>query len=276
MPRQRYLTFLVLVLSAVVTGVRVLVDDSNPLWIYSGRWNAISPSNPCPACQIQLDPERALNRTWHDTALVNTVQLSFPGVSIEVYAICPPPLDSGSTYHMNYTFTFDGAPDGNFDATTCSKATFNYLVYARKNLTMGQHVFALTNNELDSVANSSLLLLDYAIYDDGTAPTPLTPPTPPSSTGAHSSFPLPAVIAPAAAAAVLLLANICLFFYYRRHRRPAKEKRIDMTTGDAMLFISTKRSDDQQDFFPIDLPTASTSGFAPHFLATQPYLVGSS
>ena len=230
-----------LFLSARVTGVSILVDDASSRWTYSTPWNAITPTNPCPSCLIQPDEARAYNHTWHDTAFVNTAQLSFTGVSLDVYTICPPPLSSGAAYGTNFTFTLDNVPDGNFvgPEPACSAFTYNYLVYARRNLSLGQHVFVITNSQIDSRANTSLLLLDYAIYDDGAAATTSTPN--PTSSGAtassHKTFQLPAVIASAAAAVVLLLANIALFCYYRRRRRPMGKKLIDMTEG-AVTFYS--------------------------------------
>ena len=225
-----------LFLSARVTGVSILVDDASSRWTYSTPWNAISPTSPCTSCLIQPDEARAYNHTWHDTAFVNTAQLSFTGVSLDVYTICPPPLGSGAAYGTNFTFTLDNVPDGNFvgPEPACSAFTYNYLVYARRNLSLGQHVFVITNSQMNSLANSSLLLLDYAIYDDGAAPTTTSTPISASSGATappHKTFQLPAVIASAAAAFVLLLANIALFCYYRRRRRPMGKKLIDMTEG---------------------------------------------
>ena len=107
MPTFLFPSLLVLGLFPLALAVRIVVDDANSSWTYSSPWNAVSPSNPCSSCLINPEPSKALNQTWHDTAYVNTAQLSFTGVSIEIYTICPLALSSGDFYGTNLTFTLD-------------------------------------------------------------------------------------------------------------------------------------------------------------------------
>ena len=229
MPTFLSLGLLVLGLFPVAFAVRIVVDDANSSWTYSSPWNAVSPSNPCSSCLINPDPSKALNQTWHDTAYVNTAQLSFTGVSIEMYTICPPGLSDGDSYGTNFTFTLDSIADGTFvGPRPCPQFTYNYLVYARTNLSLAQHTVVITNNQLDARPNSSSLLLDYAVYDDGSAvpaPNPATPSAASTITSSNTptaksrSFPLAAVIAPSAVAGLLLLVVVVQFCLYRRRGR---------------------------------------------------------
>jgi hypothetical protein len=155
MPTFLFPSLLVLGLFPLAFAVRIIVDDTNSSWIYSSPWNAVSPSNPCLECLINPEPSKALNQTWHDTAYVNTAQLSFTGVSVEIYTICPPPLSSGDFYGTNVTFTLDNITDGTFiGPRPCPQFTYNHLVYARTNLSLALHTVVITNNQLDARPNS--------------------------------------------------------------------------------------------------------------------------
>jgi hypothetical protein len=203
-PRLDVLGVLICGLSLSTLGVRVVVDDANTTWEYSGPWNVITPSTPCEPCVAKPDPARAFNHTWHDVAVLATAQLVFTGVSVEVYTICPSQIYA--SYGTNFSFSLDNIPDGIFQGPqpACAQYMYNYLVYARTNLSMGPHVFTLTNSPI----SGSILLLDYAIYDDGTAS--------PSGTTSHSSIPTAAVVVLTLIAGLLLLANIAQFLWYRR------------------------------------------------------------
>jgi hypothetical protein len=119
---------------------------------------------------------------------------------------------------------------------SCAQYTYNYLVYARANLSLADHKLRVTNNQVDLTVTSNLLL-DYAIYDDGTA-SPISEP-PRTSAAATTitaspiakkslSFPLAAMVAPAVAAGVLLLAMIFQILYHlRSRRRPISTSRGD-------------------------------------------------
>jgi len=202
-------------------GTRIFVDDANSSWTYIGAWNVITPATPCAMCTM-ADPSKAFNHTWHDTSGLSSAQLAFTGVSIEVYTICP---DVESGYGTNFTFTLDDIGDGTFRGPqpSCARFVYNYLVYARTNLTLGPHLFEISNTPqggLDTITN---LLLDYAVYDDGSvvAPPVVAPPvvTPPPTSNSHSSLPIVAVIVPAIVAGLLLLANISRFIWYRTHKK---------------------------------------------------------
>src|ERR1700722_9084340 len=205
-------------------GTRIVVDDANSSWAYTGTgptgWNAITPATPCMGCATQPDPSQAFNHTWHDTVYLNSAQLAFSGVSIEVYTICP---GTQSNCGTNFTFTLDSVADGTFRGPQpwCTDFVYNYLVYARTNLTMGLHVFEITNSLDPDIDHSNTeLLLDYAIYDDGIVVPPSassassTPSTPPAS-NSHSSLPITAI---AIVAGLLLLANITQFVWYRKYK----------------------------------------------------------
>src|SRR5271170_388259 len=165
-----YGLMLLSVFLASTHGTRIVVDDANSSWTYIGGWNAITPATPCPMC-TQPDPSQAFNHTWHDTDLISSAQLAFSGVSIEVYTICPN-VESG--YGTNFTFTLDNVADGTFRGPqpSCLQFMYNYLAYARTNLTLGLHVVEISN------APSSNLLLDYAVYDDGSVVAPSAPSAP--------------------------------------------------------------------------------------------------
>ena len=244
---MRTLTTLGLIFAALsvsVLGKRIFVDDSASNWTYSVGWRSASASTPCTSCATQPDPARALDRTWHDTIGPANARLSFFGGSIELYTICPPPDADGSFYGTNFTFALDGVPDGMFigPRPACSQYVYNYLVYARTNLSLSEHTLTVTNEQIGSLANSSNLLLDYAVYDDGDAPSPSLPvpaSPPPAATTIVASpiskphtFPLAAIVAPAVAAGVLLLAII---FQVVHHIRSQKPTRTTKTTRGAPL-----------------------------------------
>ena len=222
-------------LSVPVLGKRIFVDDSASNWTYSVGWRSASASTTCTSCTTQPDPARALDRTWHDTIGPGNARLSFSGVSIELYTICPPPSADGSFYGTNFTFTLDGVPDGMFigPRPACSQYIYNYLVYARTNLSLADHTLTVTNAQVGSLANSSNLLLDYAVYDDGEAPSlPVSASPPPAATTIVASpiskphtFPLAAIVAPAVAAGVLLLAIIFQVVHHHRSQKPTKTTR---------------------------------------------------
>src|ERR1700722_14514273 len=202
-------------------GTRIFVDDANSSWTYIGAWNVITPATPCAMCTM-ADPSKAFNHTWHDTSGLSSAQLAFTGVSIEVYTICP---DVESGYGTNFTFTLDDIGDGTFRGPqpSCARFVYNYLVYARTNLTLGPHLFEISNTPQGGLVTITNLLLDYAVYDDGSvvapsapsaSPTPSTPPT----SNSHSSLSIAAVIVPAIIAGLLLLANITQFIWYRKHK----------------------------------------------------------
>jgi hypothetical protein len=210
--------------------VNIIVDDANPAWTFSapGSWNAITPTDPCDTCTITPDPSKAFNHTWHDTTHVASAHLLFSGVSIQIYTICQL-VNGTSTYSTNFSFTLDDISDGSFVGPypACSTYMYNYLVYARTNLTAGPHEIDITNNP--SAFNLiSALLIDYAIYDDGTsAPAPTVTLT--STVGAaasaqaslepihsHSSVPTGAIVALSVIAALLLIANLAQLFWHRR------------------------------------------------------------
>src|ERR1700722_1902225 len=192
-------------------GTRIFVDDANSSWTYSEPgWNAISPTTPCAMCTM-ADPSKAFNNTWHDTSTFDTAQLAFTGVSIEVYTICPDPT---SGYGTNFTFTLDSVADGTFRGPQpwCTQLVYNYLVYARTNLTLGPHLFEISNSPDQDSDNITNLLLDYAVYDDGVG-APSAPSTSPAPTSnSHSCFPITAVVVPVIVAVLSLLANIAQFF----------------------------------------------------------------
>ena len=196
-------------------GTRIVVDDANSSWTYTGAgWNAVTPATPCTACATQPDPSKVFNHTWHDTALLTSAQLAFSGVSIEVYTICPPAQSDGSYYGTNFTFTLDNVADGTFRGPqpSCTQFMYNYLAYARTNLTLGSHVFEISNSPQQDVGYSTTnLLLDYAVYDDGSVVAP-------PASNSHSSLSIAAVIVPAIIAGLLLLANITQFIWYRKHK----------------------------------------------------------
>jgi hypothetical protein len=195
-------------------GVNIIVDDANPAWLFldPGNWNVITPTEPCSGCGVQPDPSRAFNHTWHDTSSnVASAQLLFNGVSIHIYTICPA-VNGSDTYYTNFSFELDNIGDGSFVGPTpaCSQFIYNYLVYARTNLTDGPHVVDISNNN-----EFSALLLDYAIYDDGTSVAAPTV-TVTSTQATHSSVPTGAIVATSVIAALLLIANIAQLFWHRR------------------------------------------------------------
>jgi hypothetical protein len=242
------LTIFSLVLAQLTVSVltdRIVVDDSAGNWTYSLGWRSATASAPCTTCTAQPDPARALGRTWHDTIGPGYADLSFTGISIELYTICP---DRSSSYGTSFSFTLDNALDGAFigPRPACAQYTYNYLVYARTNLSLAEHKLRVTNAAA-AVDLTSNLLLDYAIYDDGTAaasPSSEAPRSSPAATtivasplAAESlSFPLVAIVAPAVAAGVMLLAMIFQILYHLRSRKRP---------------ISTSRGDDLRPYFPV-------------------------
>jgi hypothetical protein len=228
-----YLFFSGLVVSSLA--VNVIVDDANSSWTFSGSWNAITPTEPCATCTITPDPSKAFNHTWHDTSgQVASAQLPFDGVSIQIYTICPP-TNGAVIYYTNFSFVLDNIGDGFFvgPIPTCPQFMYNYLVYARTNLTDGPHVVNISNNLAllpdNGINEESALLLDFAIYDDGTsvpAPTVTVTSTAAARTQAshgleatHSSVPTGAIVALSVIAALLLIANLAQLFWHRRSNK---------------------------------------------------------
>jgi hypothetical protein len=205
-----YLLFSGLIVSCL--SANVFVDDADPTWTFTGSWHGIAPSHPCTNCTLHPDPSRAFDQTWHDTSgNVAFAQLSFIGVSIQIYTICPP-----ANFWTNFTFTLDNINDGYFvgPSPASSQFIYNYLVYARTNLTNGDHVVNISNDPaiLNDTRSRSGLLIDYAIYDDGISV--------PAPTAASSPVPIEAIIATSVIATLLLMANLAqLLFWYRRSKK---------------------------------------------------------
>jgi hypothetical protein len=196
----------------------ITVDDADlTQWSYTGPWNAITPTDPCSACATQPDPTQAFNHTWHDSSLPVTARLVFTGIAIEVYTICPPYNASGY-YGTNFTFLLDAADDGTFRGPqpACANFVYNYLVYARTNLTPGEHSFVISNSPFPGLNYStSDLVLDYAIYDDGNS----TASTGGTALAGGKSLSVVAVAAPVAVMGVLLLVAIAMAgWLYRKQR----------------------------------------------------------
>jgi hypothetical protein len=158
---------------AIGYATNVVVDDTSLSWIYSkgGFWTAVSPSTPCPSCESQPDPSKTYNSTWHDTAYGDSATLSFTGVSLDVYVICPGPLPVSVFDATNFTFTMDGVDAGAFNGPSlgCPTYEYNFLVFSRSNLNLQPHIFVISNAPPfpPPTRAQSALLLDYAVYDDG-------------------------------------------------------------------------------------------------------------
>jgi hypothetical protein len=215
-----YLFFSGLVVSSLA--VNVIVDDANSSWTFSGSWNAITPADPCSGCLIQPVPSMAFNQTWHDTdAPGASAELRFNGISIQIYTICA----NDTIFGTNFSFTLDGAADGSFMGPfPYSIWIYNYLVYARTNLTDGPHSIVISNNPSSPGSfNQGDLLLDYAIYDDGTSsPAPtvtLTSTVGGAASNSHSSVPTGAMVAISVIAAFLLIVILALLSWYRRSKK---------------------------------------------------------
>jgi hypothetical protein len=189
-PRMRGSTnFMLLLLSLLFTltlAANVTVDDANPLWKYSSApdstgWGVIDPRHECSFCLEleQPDPTKVYNHIWHDTDQSNSTSLVFTGVALTVYVICPGPLDDGSVYVTNYTFTLDGAAAGTHSGPGCAALTYNYPIFTKSGLSPGSHNFTIANapSPASSLIPRSDLLLDYAVYDDGglTSSTSIAP-----------------------------------------------------------------------------------------------------
>jgi hypothetical protein len=167
-------TILFLLLLPFVHAANVTVDDANPLWKYSAAvgstgWGELYPGHMCSFCLSQPDPTRAHNRTWHDTDRANSASLTFLGIAITVYGICPGPLPLGAVYVTNYSFTLDGQSAGTYNGTGCAALTYDWPFFSQGGLSPGSHTFTVTNAPApaDSMVPRSDLLLDYAVYDDG-------------------------------------------------------------------------------------------------------------
>jgi hypothetical protein len=204
--------------------VNVIIDDANSSWTFSGSWNAITPTDPCDTCTITPNASMAFNHTWHETSTSgSSAQIRFNGVSIQVYTVLPPG-NNAAEFSTNLSFTLDDIGDGFFVGPyPVSTYMYNYLVYARTNLTDGFHVVGITNNP-SVFTNFSALLIDYAIYDDGTsAPAPTETPTSTQAslegTHFHSSVPTGAIVATSVIAALLFIANLAQLFLYRRSKK---------------------------------------------------------
>jgi hypothetical protein len=89
----------------------IIVDDADPGWTFSGKWNAITPSERCSGCIIQPDPSRVYDGTWHETSDDEaSAELSFTGVSIRIYAIRTPDIGSWK-FVFNFSLAHDGIRD---------------------------------------------------------------------------------------------------------------------------------------------------------------------
>ena len=105
-----------LILSSLIvytSAVRVTVDDANTtFWSFTHEWVAISTQTPCQNCTSRPDTSKVFDQTWHDGSgprvPPDSAQLTFTGVSFEIYAICT------NDYGINASFILDGAPDGQF------------------------------------------------------------------------------------------------------------------------------------------------------------------
>ena len=198
------LAFICLVHPLHALGDRIVVDDSDPSWTYTGSWSTINGSHPCPSCELQPDPGRAVMESWHDTGSDgSSATLSFTGVSVQIFAINPP------NYNSSWSFKLDATPDGQFVAprrTGAGRYGYHFLAYARSNLTRGNHTVEIAN------VPPGFLLVDYAVYDTGVSGSPCPAPASALSnrvaSGCRTS--MRAAVVCGVIAGLSLLANILL------------------------------------------------------------------
>ncbi|EJD41106.1 hypothetical protein AURDEDRAFT_127321 [Auricularia subglabra TFB-10046 SS5] len=190
------------------------VDDTDPSWLYkpaTGVWGLISKDLPCPSCQSQPEPDKVHGSTWHDSTSdefrgAGSAVLTFEGVAATIYVVCPGP-HKGGQYSLSLSFTLDGQANGTFVHSPCSDYSYNYPVHTVSGLERGVHSIELFNHFHDDPLNTSNVLLDYAMIDDG-ADTPATKKTGPIVNPAVIVLP------------VLLAASIAVFglWLYMRKR----------------------------------------------------------
>jgi hypothetical protein len=126
--------------------VSIIVDDSSPLWAYTGFWNVRGPGWTCTGGAANPDSSQVYNQTWHDTSdPTATASITFTSVSVSVYEIL---TWNVVPFIEQYTFALNDVPAHLFtfnDANPRGVYSYNTLVFeaggldARTNttLTMG-------------------------------------------------------------------------------------------------------------------------------------------
>ncbi|KZV99614.1 hypothetical protein EXIGLDRAFT_221165 [Exidia glandulosa HHB12029] len=164
-----------LLFAFVARAVNVTIDDASSSWSYAPADKFCHTG-----CRSEPDAARAFGGTWHDCTVECTATLTFTGTEVSIYTICPPALPDG-TYLADLTFSVDnGRGTGTFkQPQACPGFAYNQQVYSIKGLSLGQHTIVVTNHPSNDPLqlNTSNLLLDYAVIDDGTSAQPSSSPT---------------------------------------------------------------------------------------------------
>lgn len=229
----------VLALAATAaTASSVRIDDADPRWTFPLGWGAFTKTNPCTACAVKPDADRVSGGTWHDSSGDVSATLNVDAATaISVYTVCPGPLTGGGFYHLNVSFELDNAPAGEYieKPTGCASTQYNYQIFSRTGLTLGPHKLVITNRLPSPEEQTSDLIIDYAIIDDGTggsdggssSPTASQPnasQTPGDAKGqsrddssSGSSVPVAAIVVPILV--VIALVAAVGFWWWRRRRQ---------------------------------------------------------
>ncbi|KAH8813365.1 hypothetical protein DL96DRAFT_1758726 [Flagelloscypha sp. PMI_526] len=162
---QRWNLLLTAFLPLVAAGTKYLDDSDTSAWSFSGSWNVISPSNPCPKCAAQgqgggfVDPSKAYDGTYHDAstsaASPKGGTITFKGNAIQVYGI---QFDFGGAI----SFSLQGTSGGRYEPPLHSAINYNFLMFEAKGLSETDDHVLTFSLEVASTGGTATLL-DYAI-----------------------------------------------------------------------------------------------------------------
>jgi len=119
-PRSQLLAIAFALSSLVVSQAKnISIDDTEDAWSFEpvSYFGSVSTAAPCNECTSQPDSRQAFHGTWRDCVKRGTATLTFEGVGVTVYTICPgtsiqahtksPPSRSNIQVHIRAGYMLD-------------------------------------------------------------------------------------------------------------------------------------------------------------------------
>ncbi|KAF8798944.1 hypothetical protein BYT27DRAFT_7150508 [Phlegmacium glaucopus] len=208
--------------STPLSGKTLAADDTDPSFIYSGKWK-ITPPNPIP-----FDYSTSLYRnTTHWTSTIgDSLQFNFIGTSISVFGILAN-ISSGG--NISATYTIDGVsktlgiPNGTLD-------TLPMVQLFHSDLQAGSHTLVVN---ITDIAAPRALGIDYITYNassDTLPPAIINAAPSPASNSKKEEIGLRVGAAIGAILCLLLLSAFVAFLW--RRRRLEQRQRIKLSESD--------------------------------------------
>ncbi|KAG6908014.1 hypothetical protein DXG01_006481 [Tephrocybe rancida] len=209
-------------------GEILIVNDNDPLIVYSGLWVSDTSSLlipvPGPVSLLNFVPVGGTTVKAEYSILEYTAQLSFTGSAVYVYGILDGSQTGGDL--LSVTFNLDGL-DAIQVYNPAAQIQTNFLWFSNDNMLSGDHTLRITPTNMNLIP----FVLDYVLYTasphviGGGAPSVNGPFSSPgsSSQGGTSlkknggiSPPIATIVGSVVAGVVVLLAILLVFLYWKR------------------------------------------------------------